>query len=80
MSEISFKRSSSNKMIAGVCGGIGRQFSLDANLVRVVFAVLAFTQIGWVLYAAMWLLLPSDDGPSGLESLIRQFNRPGGSQ
>lgn len=78
MSEIPFKRNSSNKMIAGVCGGIGRQFNLDANFVRIAFAALAFTQIGWMLYLGMWLLLPSDDGPTGLESLIRQFNKPGG--
>lgn len=81
MSETSsFKRSSSNKMIAGVCGGLARQFGIDANLVRVIFAIAAFWQIGWVAYAVLWLVLPSDDGPSGLESLLKQFGGKGGSQ
>lgn len=71
----SLKRSSSNKMIAGVCGGLARQFNIDANLIRVVFAIAAFWQIGWVAYAVLWLVLPSDDGPSGLESLTKQFTK-----
>lgn len=36
-------RSSSNRMIVGVCGGIAEYFDLDPTLVRV----------GWVLFSAL---------------------------
>ena len=79
MSDISLRRSSTDKVVAGVCGGIARQFGLDTTLVRVVAVLLLFTQIGWILYVALWLFLPSDNGPTGLESLKRQFSNNGGS-
>lgn len=68
-------RSRSDKVIAGVCGGLARQFGIDANLLRVVFVLAAiFLQFGWVIYAALWLLLPYEDtGETGLDSLKRQF-------
>ncbi len=68
------KRSSTNKVLGGVAGGLSRTLGIDANLIRVIFAIAAFWQIGWVVYGALWLLLPSDDGPSGLDSLIKQFS------
>lgn len=36
-------RSSSNRLLAGVCGGIGAFFGIDPTLVR----------LGWVLFCAM---------------------------
>lgn len=47
--------------IAGVCAGIGAYFNIDANLVRLIFVVLAlFTHGFWILvYIAMMFLIPS---------------------
>lgn len=72
----SMSRSRSDKVIAGVCGGLARQFNIDSNLLRVLFVLAAiFLQFGWVIYAVLWLLLPYEDGgPTGLESLKRQFS------
>lgn len=71
----SLTRSRSDKIVAGVCGGLARQFNIDSNLLRVIFVLVAiFGQIGWVVYAALWLFLPYEDGgPSGLDSLKKQF-------
>ena len=71
----SMSRSRSDKVIAGVCGGLARQFNIDSNLLRVIFVLAAiFLQFGWVIYAGLWLLLPYEDGgPTGLDSLKRQF-------
>ncbi|MFT3875427.1 MAG: PspC domain-containing protein [Propioniciclava sp.] len=71
----SMTRSRSDKVIAGVCGGLARQFNIDSNLLRVLFVLAAiFLQFGWVIYVALWLLLPYEDGgPSGLDSLKKQF-------
>ncbi|MDO5533182.1 MAG: PspC domain-containing protein [Propionibacteriaceae bacterium] len=68
-------RSTSDKMIAGVCGGLARQFNIDANLLRILFVVFGlFSQAGILIYAALWLFLPTDaGGPNGLTSLKHQF-------
>lgn len=74
-------RSRSNKMIAGVCGGLAQQFNIDANLLRILFVLGAiFLQFGWLIYVALWLLLPYEDGgPSGFDSLKEQFGSTNGN-
>ena len=55
------RRSTNDKMLAGVAGGIARYLDADVTLVRVVTAVLALcTGVGLVLYLAAWLLLPEE--------------------
>ena len=56
-------RRSRQKVVAGVAGGIGDDFHIEANLVRLAFVVLTLAGgAGIVLYAAGWLFLPTDDG------------------
>jgi phage shock protein C len=56
-----FVRSGSQKMIAGVCGGIAEYFEIDANLVRVLTVIGAFASGGTValVYIAAWMLMPA---------------------
>jgi len=72
----SLSRSSSDKFIAGVCGGIARSFGIDAAIVRIIFVVLAIFgfSIGVIGYLAAWLLLPIDGGTSGFEDIRRAFS------
>lgn len=59
----SIRRSTTDKHIAGVSGGLGRHFDIDPVVFRVAFVVLSFFGgAGLLLYAAGWLLLPLDDG------------------
>jgi phage shock protein PspC (stress-responsive transcriptional regulator) len=54
-------RSRTDRWIAGVCGGLGDYFGVDANAVRLAFVVLAFWQgIGLVLYLLMVIILPEE--------------------
>lgn len=56
------RRSSDDRIIAGVCAGAARYLNIDPIIVRVVLAVLTVAGFaGLILYAAAWLLLPSDD-------------------
>jgi phage shock protein PspC (stress-responsive transcriptional regulator)/predicted membrane protein len=56
------RRSSSDRMIAGVAGGIAQRLDIPAWVVRVAFVVLAFGgALGVALYVAGWLLIPRDD-------------------
>lgn len=55
-------RSRSDRMIGGVCGGLGKYFNTDANLIRLAFAVLlAFGGGGLPLYVILWVILPDED-------------------
>ena len=49
-----------DRMIAGVCSGVGRYFGIDPNLVRVAFAVAGVITWGTALlaYPIMWFLMP----------------------
>ena len=52
-------RSTTNRQLAGVCGGLADYFNLDATLIRVLFIVLAVLGgSGVVLYLAMWIIVP----------------------
>ncbi len=56
-------RSSLDKKIAGVCGGLARYFDIDATLVRVVFVLLTlFSGGGLILYIILWLVMPQSEG------------------
>jgi phage shock protein C len=56
------RRSSTNKMIAGVCGGLGAYFNIDSTLIRLIFVLLLFAQgIGAILYLVLLIVLPSDE-------------------
>ncbi len=54
-------RSSDDKMIGGVAGGLGRHLDVDPVLVRLSFAILAlFGGSGVLLYALAWIIIPND--------------------
>jgi phage shock protein PspC (stress-responsive transcriptional regulator) len=55
-------RSSSDRVIAGVAGGFGRYLGIDPVVIRLILIVLIFFGgAGLILYAAAWLIVPSDD-------------------
>lgn len=56
------RRSRSDRVVAGVLGGLGRRLGIDPLLLRIVTVVLAiFGGIGVLAYAAAWLLIPAED-------------------
>ena len=50
------------RMIAGVCAGLGRRFGLSAGTVRVLF-VLSCLLPGpqFVVYLVLWAMLPTEE-------------------
>jgi phage shock protein C len=53
-------RSSSDKLIGGVCGGLGEHFKIDPTLVRLAFALLFFFGgHGLLLYLILWVIMPT---------------------
>lgn len=52
-------RSESDRMIAGICGGIGEYFDIDPTLVRIIFAFFLLSGSGFILYIILWVVIPS---------------------
>lgn len=62
------RRSSADRVIAGVCGGLGRYTGVDPVVFRITLAVLAvFGGTGVLLYLLAWLLIP-DEGSAHSEA------------
>lgn len=54
-------RSSTDKKISGVCGGIGDYLNIDSTLVRIAFVLFTFAGgFGLLLYIIAILLMPMD--------------------
>ena len=53
-------RSRSDRMLAGVCGGLAAYFGLDPSLVRIGYALLTFFTAGIPVYLIMWLIVPEE--------------------
>lgn len=52
---------STNKVLAGVCGGIAEYFEIDPTLVRVAYAALTIFSAGFpgiLLYIVMLIIMP----------------------
>src|SRR3954452_24965715 len=66
-------RSTSDKYVSGVAGGLGRYFGVDATLFRVAFGVsVLFGGVGILAYIALLAFLPNDLGaPAWMENRSR---------
>jgi len=57
------RRSRSDRMVAGVCGGAAKMLGVDAALIRIllVAATILGFGTGAVLYLICWVIMPEDD-------------------
>ncbi len=75
-------RSRTDKVIAGVAGGIGQYLAIDPVLVRLAFVALCFTGVGILLYPILWVIMPVE-GSAGstahqaFDEMRQQANRVG---
>ncbi|SRR6266436_700354 len=52
-------RSSTDKKIGGVCGGLADYFDLDPTVIRLVWLLLVFfAGTGLLVYIVLWIVLP----------------------
>ena len=52
------ERSRTNRVIGGVCGGLGEYLDIDPTFVRVVMVILGISGIGILIYIALLVLMP----------------------
>lgn len=54
-------RSSNNRVLAGVAGGLAEYFHFDPTLIRIIFLLLTiFGGSGVVIYIVLWIVMPID--------------------
>jgi phage shock protein C len=57
------RRSSSDRMLGGVCGGLAEYSGIDPVLWRVGMVALGLMGPGVIVYLLLWVLMPT--GPAG---------------
>jgi phage shock protein C len=58
------RRSRSNRMIAGVIGGLARYFGIDPTMARIIYVILSVVSVafpGLLVYILLWLVMPEGD-------------------
>ncbi len=70
-------RSKTDRVIAGVAGGIAERFGLDPTLVRIAWVVsIFFGGFGILLYVVLWIVLPTGPSqPSGIRIAEERYAR-----
>lgn len=66
MSDRKLVRSTSNRMVCGVCGGLGLYTGIDPTVIRVLYVIISLIAgagfLGLVLYFILAVIIPEDDG------------------
>jgi len=67
------RRSTDDKVLGGVCGGIARYLGVDAVVIRLLAVVLAIVGggAGLIAYLIAWIVIPKDQpvaAPSAIPS------------
>jgi phage shock protein C len=61
-------RSKNDRMLGGVCAGLGEHFDIDPTIIRLVWAVVTVLSIGTgiLVYILAWILIPEEDTGSSV--------------
>jgi phage shock protein PspC (stress-responsive transcriptional regulator) len=56
------RRPKDDRMLAGVCSGLGRYAGIDPVLVRLIWAVGTFFSLGtgFLIYLIAWIIIPEE--------------------
>lgn len=53
-------KSKTNRVICGVCGGVGEYFGIDPTIVRLLCVLLGLTSTGVIVYIIAALIMPEE--------------------
>ena len=59
-------RSSKQRMIAGVCGGLAEYFDMDVNIMRLLFVAISLLSVLFpmvIFYIIAWIIIPEKETP-----------------
>ncbi len=60
-------RSTRDRMLGGVCAGLGEHFNVDPSVVRILWVAVTLLSlgIGIIVYIIAWIIVPEQPGNSG---------------
>ena len=71
------RRSSSDRMVGGVCGGIAAYVGIDPVLVRIGFILLSIAgATGLLLYLLLWAVVPAEGSDRAFAHRVGLGRRP----
>ena len=53
-------KSSTNRVLCGVCGGIGEYFNVDPTIIRLLAVLLGCTTTGIIIYLVAAVIMPEE--------------------
>ena len=59
-------RSSKQRMIAGICGGLAEYFDMDVNIMRLLFVAISLLSVLFpmvIFYIIAWIIVPAEETP-----------------
>lgn len=66
MNDKRLMRSTTNRMVCGVCGGLGHYTGIDPTVIRVLYVIVSVIAgagfLGLILYFILSVIIPEDDG------------------
>ena len=67
-------RTRDGRIVAGVCSGLGEYLGIDANLIRVILAVVTVFSagVGALAYLAGWVVIPEEGEKTSIAENIEQ--------
>ena len=68
-------RTREGRLVAGVCSGIGAYLGVDANVIRLIFALITVFTAGFgiLLYLVAWVVIPEEGEPASIaEKMIKK--------
>jgi phage shock protein C len=75
MSQARLTRSSDDRIVAGVCGGLAEYLQIDPVWVRLAFVVLLIASgIGFPIYLILWIVMPEQDSDAANDHEVIQKN------
>lgn len=56
-------RSKNDRILGGVCAGLGEHLDVDPTVIRLIWAVVSVLSIGTgiIIYILAWIIIPEDD-------------------
>jgi phage shock protein C len=58
-------RSTTDRMVGGVCGGLASYLGMDSTLIRIVFVLLMLSGVSPLIYVVLWVVVPNETMTGG---------------
>jgi phage shock protein C len=61
-------RSNTNRILGGVCAGLGEHLDVDPTVIRLIWAVVTVLSLGTgiIIYILAWIIIPEPDQDEGI--------------